>query len=223
MSPPKFATVFVIPASKSQLALRIALLCLCVLLSCKSFAQCSGCCDTGCPDPTHFACLDDCNCYLISPIIVDTTGKGFHLTSADAGVLFDMAGDGHPLQIAWTATGSGNAFLALDRNHNGKIDRCTELFGNFTAQPQSHNPNGFLALSDFDKPENGGNNDGIIDDRDDVFLTCSYGLTRTTTASPSRMNCIAFPRWGCTPLACTIAMIGIYSTSMATGFIIRRP
>jgi hypothetical protein len=104
-----------------------------------------------------------------SPVIVDTGGEGFHLTSAANGVLFDIRGDGHPVQIAWTASGSLNAFLALDRNHNGKIDDGTELFGNFTVQPKSPSPNGFLALAEYDKPENGGNGDGIIDEHDAVF------------------------------------------------------
>lgn len=122
------------------------------------FAEGGGCVPY--PDATDGPC---------SPIIIDTTGGGFHLTSAKNGVMFDIAGNGHPVQIAWTEPGSGNAFLALDRNHNGKIDSGEELFGNFTPQSKSAHPNGYLALAEFDKPENGGNGDGIIDQRDAVF------------------------------------------------------
>ncbi len=113
--------------------------------------------------------MPDCTCDFASPVIVDTTGEGFHLTSAKDGVLFDVVGTGHPVQIAWTTATSHNAFLALDRNHDGKIDNGKELFGNFTRQPKSGDRNGFLALAEFDKPENGGNGDGIIDRRDAVY------------------------------------------------------
>jgi hypothetical protein len=128
------------------------------------------------PDPTYNHCGVSCHCCTCaggppceSPIIVDTTGEGFRLTSAQNGVVFDIKGDGHPMRIAWPARGSGNAFLALDRNGNGKIDSGKELFGNVTAQPKCAHPNGFLALDQFDKPENGGNGDGVIDSRDAVF------------------------------------------------------
>lgn len=90
------------------------------------------------------------------------------MTSAANGVLFDISGTGHPVQIGWTAISSDNAFLALPGSdgmvHNGK-----ELFGNFTPQPPSSDPNGFRALAVYDQPENGGNGDGIIDGRDQIF------------------------------------------------------
>ena len=104
-----------------------------------------------------------------SPIVIDVDGDGFDLTNAEDGVLFDLDADGTADMLSWTAVESDDAWLFLDRNDNDTVDDGTELFGNFTPQPPSESPNGFIALAVYDEAANGGNNDGKIGPEDSIY------------------------------------------------------
>lgn len=107
-----------------------------------------------------------------TPLVLDMGGRGFNLTDLAAGVRFPIGKTDAQYRVSWTSPGSDNAWLALDRNANGRIDNARELFGNATDQAPPNlgeQPNGFRALAMFDLPRNGGNGDGRIDAQDRVF------------------------------------------------------
>ncbi len=99
----------------------------------------------------------ECN---ISPLVLDLDGNGITLSSVDDGVSFDLLGTGTPVMTAWPR--GGDAFLALDRNENGRVDDATELFGNLTGG--SDHADGFAALAKLDA-----DGDGRITNRDPMF------------------------------------------------------
>lgn len=123
-------------------------------------AQCEG--DPSC-DP--YACGSTCN---PSPIVLDLDRNQFHFSSLP--VIFDIDADGELDLVTWTSPGQEDAFLALDRNRNGRIDDGAELFGNSTPLLSGHTArNGYIALGELDETPLGGNLDGRMTSEDLLF------------------------------------------------------
>jgi len=90
---------------------------------------------------------------VVDPLVL--TFDQSSATLSQAKVDFDLNVDGEIESISY-ATGP-SAFLALDKNNNGKIDDGSELFG-------ATSGDGFADLAQYDD-----NRDGVIDESDAVF------------------------------------------------------
>ncbi|BCG75767.1 hypothetical protein MesoLj113a_69250 [Mesorhizobium sp. 113-1-2] len=96
----------------------------------------------------------------VDPVILDLNHNGFTFSDVSHGAQFDMNGDGTKEQLAWNTSNDG--MLAVDLNHDGKIDDGTELFTpNFGG---GHFASGAAALASLDS-----NHDGVIDHNDAAF------------------------------------------------------
>lgn len=97
------------------------------------------------------------------PLIIDFGTEGIELKALEHGVNFDLDNNGFAEKTAWI--GTEDAFLALDRNGNGKIDNGGELFGDqVILKDGSKSVSGFEALKELDD-----NGDGMIDSDDADF------------------------------------------------------
>jgi hypothetical protein len=162
---------------------------------CFFYERLNGSCSPGaqCYDSDNFSC-GGTNCYAIcgddeqcvcgcqngvwscegsvcscgsSPILINLKNNSAddRLTSAGAGVTFDLDANGFAERVAWTEAHSPAGFLVLDRNQNGIIDNGSELFGTATVKRDgSLAQNGFDAMAEFDL-----NGDLRLDARDGVY------------------------------------------------------
>ena len=161
------------------------------------------------------------------PLIVDTARDGYKLTSVENGVRFDLNADGVPEQVAWTRRESDDAFLALDRNGNGRIDDGSELFGNHTPAgpetPEITTPNGFEALKFVETSSYGPKRAqrGHHRARCGILPARDSGETSITTACRSPRNCSQCPNraWRRSAPSTRTASA---STSMATSSVSAR-
>ena len=110
---------------------------------CGGFDTYCGCDDEDCGEQEGICYQGQCT--FGSPVLVPTAqSQAYQLTSPSDGVQFDISGTGRLNQIAWTRPAEDLAFLAVDRNGDGKISSGRELFGNFTVPGVT---NGFAALA----------------------------------------------------------------------------
>lgn len=96
---------------------------------------------------------DDIEAVMTDPLVISLDSNP--ISVSDQKWKFDIDGDGITDEISMLSKGA--AYLAYDRDENGRIDSGIELFGAKTG-------NGFLELSEYDEDGN-----GWIDENDSIY------------------------------------------------------
>ena len=140
---------------------------------------------------TQLECIPgvDPHCGITSPIVINFDNGPYRLTGTESAVLFDITGSGSRIPISWTAAGTNQSFLWIDRNHDGAVTGGAELFGTATMLSSGQRAaNGFEALRDFDA-----NGDGVIDANDQVWhrLMLWTDLNHNAISEPNEVTHVA--------------------------------
>ncbi|HEX8606536.1 MAG TPA: SdrD B-like domain-containing protein, partial [Pseudoduganella sp.] len=124
----------------------------------------------------------------ITPIAIDLNGDGIHtIARADFGGSFDLLGTGSAIKSGWLS--SGDAFLAIDANGNGRIDSIGELFGG------ASKGSGFAKLASFDS-----NGDGFVTADDAQFSALTLWQDANSNGVTDAGELISLAKAGVTSL-----------------------
>jgi hypothetical protein len=114
---------------------------------------------------------------LSTPIMLDLNGDGIHTLAHASGVQFDLLATGTAVRTGWV--GNGDGLLAWDRNHDGRINDGSELFGSSTQLADgSRALDGYQALRALDS-----NADGVISAADSGFSELTVWVDGNANAS----------------------------------------
>lgn len=144
---------------------------------------------------------DQCDSLCNSPLVLDLNGDGIQTTSLAYPVQFDLDADGSAETLAWTHPATEEGFLWRDLEPNGVVDDGRELFGVGTRLPDgSRATDGFEALSVYDTITHGGDGDGRITSRDEVWSKLRLWIDRNHDGVSQHMEVAPIHRYGITAL-----------------------
>jgi hypothetical protein len=132
-----------------------------------------------------------------SPLVLDLDGDGVLTYGVDAGVSFDITGDGALDRVGWTNPFSEEGFLWIDLDKDGQVSGGGELFGTATVLPDgTRATNGFEALRVYDAATYGGNGDHVISKEDLIWPVLRIWVDSNQDGLSQPWEVGPLPKWG---------------------------